>query len=213
LKLLFEDDGVYTTADRIVITNGAQQAIKLVLQYLFNNNKGKLLVEVTTYKLVLDLADHLDIELEGIERRIDGFDYSKLELLLKLGEISAFYIMPRHHNPTGYCLSEKAKQKVAELCCKYNVLIIEDDYLADLGSRKGAMPIHYYNMSKNTVYIQSFSKSFMPGVRIGAAVLPKSIVDGVLSLKYVSDLNTSKILQGALDSFIKSGMYEKHIKK
>lgn len=213
LKYEFEKDAVYTTAERIIVTHGAQQAIGLVFQYLFRKSKGKLLVESPTYNLALKLADHLGIDIIGIERRVDGFDYKEMEMIFKSSEITAFYIMPRHHNPTGYTLSEKDKQKIAELSCKYNVFIIEDDYLADLGSRKGSMPIHYYDISKRTIYIRSFSKTFMPGIRMGAAVLPESMIEEVINIKHISDLNTSKIPQAALDIFIKSGMYEKHIKK
>lgn len=213
LKHEFEKDGIYTAASRIIITHGAQQAIGLVLQSIFRNSGGKLLVEAPTYSLVLELADHLGIAAEGIQRGEEGFDYKEMELLFKSGEISAFYIIPRHHNPTGYTLSEKSKQKIAELCRQYNILIIEDDYLADLGSRKGSMPIHYYDVSKRSVYIRSFSKTFMPGIRMGAAVLPEAMVEGILHLKHISDLNTSKLPQAALDAFIKSGMYEKHIRK
>jgi len=61
--------------------------------------------------------------------------------------------------------------------------------------------------------IRSFSKAFMPGIRMGAAVLPQAMIEEILDLKHISDLNTSKIPQAALDAFIKSGMYEKHIKK
>lgn len=213
LKDVFEKEGIYTTSNRIVVTHGAQQAISLVFQTIFQNIKGKLLVEVPTYNLALKLANYLNIDVIGIERKIDGFDYNEMEKLFMKGDIVAFYVIPRHHNPTGYTLSESNKKKIAELSYKYNVRVIEDDYLADLGYRKGSMPIHYYDIKKSTVYIRSFSKTFMPGIRIGAAVLPESMFESVTSLKYLSDLNTSRLTQAALDIFIKSGMYEKHIKK
>ncbi len=213
LKNEFMKDGVYTNTEQIVITHGAQQAINLVLQAIFRGNKGRLLVEVPTYSLALRLADHLGIEVVGIERKKAGYDYRELEKLLASGEILAFYVIPRHHNPTGFTLVEGDKQRLAELSVKYNVTIIEDDYLADLGSKRSVLPIHYYDTSKNTVYIRSFSKTFMPGIRMGAAVLPKGMVETVLDLKHTNDLNTSKLPQAALDLFIKSGMYEKHIKK
>lgn len=122
-------------------------------------------------------------------------------------------MIPRHHNPTGYCLSESDKKKIAELCNKYNIRVIEDDYLADLGYKKGSMPIHYYDISKNTVYIRSFSKTFMPGLRLGVAVLPQILTKAVANLKYINDLNTSRLTQVALDIFIKSGMYERNVTK
>ncbi|MDF2821252.1 MAG: GntR family transcriptional regulator [Clostridiales bacterium] len=213
LKSRFETEGIYTETEMIMITNGAQQAIALVLQTLFRNIKSKLLVEAPTYNLVIKLATYLGIDMVEIVRSIDGFDYKEMETIFKSGEIKAFYIMPRHQNPTGYTLSEKDKKRIVELACKYNVVIIEDDYLADLGSGKGCLPIHYYDTNKETVYIRSFSKTFMPGIRIGAAVIPKFMLKEFVSLKNISDLNTSSISQAALDLFIKSGMYDKHIKK
>lgn len=213
LRAVFEKDGIYTASDRIVITHGAQQGISLVLQAVFRRNKGKLLVEVPTYGLVLDFADYLGIDVIGIERKSSGYDEHELERILRTGDIAAFYVIPEHHNPTGYTLSESHKKKIAELSSKYNVLVIEDDYLAHAGYKKGSMPIHYYDIDKRTAYIRSFSKAFMPGIRMGAAVIPESILDSVTNLKKLTDLNTSRLPQAALDIFIKSGMYEKHIKK
>lgn len=213
LRSEFEKDGVYIGSNNIIITHGAQQAISLVLQSIFKGKNVKLLVEVPTYNLLLKLAEYLGIEVVGIERYKDGFDFRNMEKILASGDVGAFYIIPRHHNPTGYNLAEKDKQRIADLANKYKVVIIEDDYLADLGSRKGSMPIHYYDKNKSTVYIRSFSKTFMPGIRMGAAVVPEPMYSDVLSFKQLSDLNTSKLPQEALNMFIKSGMYEKHIRK
>ncbi|WP_315065822.1 PLP-dependent aminotransferase family protein [uncultured Clostridium sp.] len=213
LKAEFEKDGIYTNMDNILVTNGAQQGIDLAFQAIFSNSNGKLLVEVPTYNLAIKLGGHLGINMVGIERKIDGYDYKRMEEILKKGEITAFYIIPRHHNPTGYSLLEKDKKKVVELCTKYNVIIIEDDYLADLAGKKGAMPLHYYDMDKKTIYIRSFSKAFMPGIRLGAVIAPKSMLGKIASIKQLMDLNTSRLPQGALELFIKSGMYEKQIKK
>lgn len=213
LQLHLEKDGVYTSSEDIIITNGAQQGISLVLQTVFHDNNRKLLVEVPSYNLVLKLAKYLGIEMLGIERKNNGYDFKKMEEIFKNEDVAAFYVIPRHHNPTGYSLTEIEKKKIVELCNKYNVLIIEDDYLSELGDKKTSMPIYYYDISRYTVYVKSFSKTFMPGIRIGAIILPKYLVNEVAKLKYISDLNTSKLPQVALDLFIKSGMYEKHIKR
>ncbi|MTI95750.1 MAG: aminotransferase class I/II-fold pyridoxal phosphate-dependent enzyme [Firmicutes bacterium] len=53
----------------------------------------------------------------------------------------------------------------------------------------------------------------MPGLRIGAAVLNNTLQEQVTNLKHLSDLNTSGLHQAALDIFIKSGLYAKHISK
>ncbi|MFA9378032.1 MAG: hypothetical protein ACERKZ_15010 [Lachnotalea sp.] len=100
-----------------------------------------------------------------------------------------------------------------ELCFKYHVFLIEDDYLADLNSDKRILPLHYYNTNDITFYIRSFSKSFIPGIRLGAIVMPTTFINSMTKQKYLLDISTSSISQGALDYFIKSGMYNQHIKK
>jgi DNA-binding transcriptional MocR family regulator len=213
LKEMFETSAIYTEPHRVVITNGAQQAICLLLQMLFKNSKGKLLLEAPTYNLVLSIAEMNEIETLSIPRNKNGFDLIKLEKLFKNNDITVFYIIPRHHNPTGFSLEEKHKKRIAELADKYDILILEDDYLADLSSKKGSMPIHYYDTHDRTIYIRSFSKTFMPGIRLGAVVLPETLTKSFTELKRITDLNTSRLPQAALDLFIKSGMYEKHVQK
>ncbi|WP_097002776.1 PLP-dependent aminotransferase family protein [Lacrimispora amygdalina] len=125
----------------------------------------------------------------------------------------AFYIIPRYHNPTGYSLSENNKNLIANLCGRYQILMIEDDYLADLGMDKRCLPLHYYDTNQLTIYIRSFSKTFLPGIRLGAMVVPDALRDMVVQQKYLSDICTSGIAQGALNFFLKSGMYDQHIRK
>jgi DNA-binding transcriptional MocR family regulator len=213
LKILFEKGGVYTSPDRILVTNGAQQAIFLALHSIFDNRKGKLLVEVPSYNLAIQMAESMGISLAGIRRDIKGYNFRELEQIFKSDDICAFYLIPRFQNPTGYSLTEKEKQKIVELCSRYNVLILEDDFLADLGSGSGELPIHYYDTDDRTFYVRSFSKTFMPGIRIGALILPEQFAEQTVMCKRLDDLNTSALPQAALELFLKAGMYEKHIEK
>jgi DNA-binding transcriptional MocR family regulator len=211
LKTLFEKDGVYSSPDRILVTNGAQQAIFLALRSIFAGKAGKLLVEVPSYNLAIQMAESMKIPLAGIRRGIGGYDLRELEQIFKSGDIRAFYLIPRFQNPTGYSLSEKEKQKVVELCNRYDILILEDDFLADLGYCSGELPIHYYDTNDQTFYIRSFSKTFMPGIRLGAIVLPKRFAEQAVLCKRLDDLNTSSLPQATLELFLKTGMYEKQI--
>lgn len=208
------ENGIYTSTNQIMITNGAQEAIYLSLKTLFQNPScGSLLVESPTYGLVLDIAKSLHINCIGVTRDQTGINTKELEQILKNEKIKAFYIIPRHHNPTGYSLSEKNKNSIVKLCSLYHVTIIEDDYLADLGIDKRNLPLHYYDTNQITLYIRSFSKTFMPGLRLGAVIIPDILISSMKSEKYLLGLNTSSLSQASLDFFIRSGMYDKHIKK
>lgn len=214
LKVRFEQNGVYTSTSQILITHGAQQGIYLALKALFSAaSSGKLLVEIPTYNLVLDMANSLNIDYIGINRCEQGINLDELEIIFKNEYIKAFYIIPTYHNPTGYLLTEKDKKKIVELCYRYHVVLIEDDYLADLALDRRILPLHYYDTNELTIYIRSFSKTFMPGIRLGTMVIPSTLCNIIIKYKYMLDISTSSITQGALDFFIKSGMYDQHIKK
>jgi DNA-binding transcriptional MocR family regulator len=159
------------------------------------------------------MAQSMGIPLIGIKRDIGGYDFRELERIFKTENIHAFYLIPRFQNPTGYSLAEKEKRKIAELCAQYGILILEDDFLADLGTGSGELPIHYYDTDDRTFYIRSFSKTFMPGIRLGTLVLPKQFAEQAIRCKRLDDLNTSSLPQAALELFIQTGMYEKHIRK
>lgn len=211
LSKLYACEGLNISKEQIMITNGIQQGIHLIFQHLFSNSTKTLLVESPTYSLALELVKIMRIKVKTIERKIDGYDMNQLEHLFKKGDIKAFYLIPRHHNPTGYSLDEQTKRAVVQLAELYDVILIEDDFLADLSPKNRQMPLHYYNLKKNQFYLRSFSKTFIPGIRIGAMIFPEGFSEELKHLKHLNDLNTSKINQAALEVFIASGMYKKHI--
>ncbi|MDF2878987.1 MAG: transcriptional regulator [Clostridia bacterium] len=73
--------------------------------------------------------------------------------------------------------------------------------------------MHYYDVWERVIYIKSFSKAFMPGIRIGTVVLQEAVKNDFLKYKKYYDLSTSALSQGALEIFINSGMYKKHNEK
>lgn len=78
---------------------------------------------------------------------------------------------------------------------------------------KKSLPMFYYDISERVVYVKSFSKAFMPGIRVGAVVLHEKLKKEFLKHKRHYDLHTSVLAQGGLEIFINSGMYNNHIKK
>lgn len=101
---------------------------------------------------------------------------------------------------------------------KYGVMIIEDDYLGDLIPAGKNVPIYYHDIGNNTIYVKSFSKGFLPGIRLGAVIFPKAPSAEMLrnkcyNIKRLTDYGTNIFSQGALETFIHSGMYHRHLTK
>jgi Transcriptional regulators containing a DNA-binding HTH domain and an aminotransferase domain (MocR family) and their eukaryotic orthologs len=204
---------VFANKESIFITTGSQQAINILTMMKFPNGKKNVLVEQPTYHGVLKSLELNNINAIGIPRNFNGIDFDRLEMIFKNDNIKFFYVIPRFHNPTGFSYSNKEKGQILKLAEKYDVYIIEDDYLADLEVDKKSDPIYALDSSKRVIYLKSYSKILVPGLRVSAVALPQSLVESFKEYKKWDDLSTSVLSQGALEIYIKSGMFDIHVKK
>ncbi|KNF08334.1 HTH-type transcriptional regulator, GntR family [Gottschalkia purinilytica] len=204
---------VFTKPDNIYVTSGIQQALSILAEMPFPNNKKYVLVEQPTYNIFLKLLELKKIPVIGIERGVKGIDLNELEMIFKRDNVKFFYTMPRFQNPLGTSYTAKEKEAIADLARKYDVYIVEDDYLADLENDSKADPIYTYDRSSHVIYLKSFSKILFPGLRLGVAVIPDSMKDKFYLYKKLTDLDACMISQAALSIYINSGMFERYRNK
>ncbi|MEV5028018.1 PLP-dependent aminotransferase family protein [Paenibacillus sp. LPE1-1-1.1] len=201
-------DQVHANVERIMVTSGAQQALEILAKMPFPNGNSVILVEQPSYDIYLRFLMTEGIPVCGITRTATGINLRELEAKFKNDGIKFFYTMSRYHNPLGTSYSPEERKEIAGLASKYNVYVVEDDYMADLGEERGFDPIYAYNRTSHVVYLKSFSKIIFPGLRLGAAVLPERLLETFQTYKRHSD--TSLLSQASLEVYIKSGMYERH---
>lgn len=204
---------IFTKPENIFITNGAQQALYILASIPFPNKQAKVLVEQPTYAIMLDVLNCNHIPAMGISRTKEGIDLNELENKFKNEGIKFFYIIPRFHNPTGYCYNTYQKKEIINLAKKYNVYIVEDDYVADLELNSKSDPMFAMGEENRIIYIRSFSKTLLPGLRLGMTILPKELHEEFLFYKKSMDLSTSTLNQGALEIYLQSRMYENHVQR
>lgn len=202
---------VFTKPDRLVITSGSQQALHILSAMSFPNGKKNVLIEQPTYFGMIDSLQLNQITTFGIELTMDGIDFERLEYLFRTNDIKFFYIIPRCHNPLGHHYTNEEKKKIVALAEKYDVYIVEDDYLAELDLDSKADPLFAYEPSGRVIYVKSFSKVFLPGLRIATVVLPEKMIASFVRYKFSADFNTSSLSQGALEIYLKSGMFQYHL--
>ncbi|MFD2117888.1 PLP-dependent aminotransferase family protein [Paenibacillus yanchengensis] len=210
---LFHNQQVFSSEQQVFIFSGAQQALHLLIGMPFPNAKTNILVEQPTYWGMLESLKAQNQTVIGIERTPHGIDLAALERHFQSNMIKFFYTIPRFHNPLGTSYQPEEKQRIAELAQKYDVFIVEDDYLAEFETNNKADPIWAYNGSSHVIYLRSFSKIMLPGLRLAAATVPNSLVPSLQQHKRAADLSTSVLSQGVLEIFLNAGMYEHHVKK
>lgn len=209
VQQLLLDSAIYTSADRIVLTSGTQQALYILSQIAFPNEKYEILVEQPTYHRINDLLTAQKLPYQTIERTPEGIDLGELERIFQSGRIKFFYTIPRFHYPLGHSYSRKEKEEIIRLARLYDVYIIEDDYLADFDSKR-ELTFHYLDDSQHVIYIKSFSTSLFPALRITALLFPPAIQPTFIAYKKAVDYDSNLIMQKALSLYIDNLMFEKN---
>lgn len=204
-KRKFEDDD-------ILIVSGAQQGIDIASKVLLNVNDN-VIVEKPTYGGALSVFKWRRANLFEVDMGKCGVNLEKFELILKKNKISCFYTMSYFQNPTGTSYSLEKKERLLELAEKYDFYIIEDDYLSELIYDKSIKYITFKELDKNqrVIYIKSFSKIFLPGIRIGYIIPPEKYKESMMNSKFNTDIATSSLMQRALEMYIDEGRWKENI--
>lgn len=208
-----QDYQIFTNSANLYITAGSQQAINILSMMPFPNNKTDILVEQPTYNGILKLLETCSVPVLGIARSFNGIDLGELEKMFATNNIKFFYTNPRFHNPLGTSLSKSDRQHIIKLADQYDVYIVEDDYLSDLEMQNNSYSMYCADWCSRVIYIKSFSKILLPGLRIATVVLPPTLVKCFAAYNKWMTLGTSVLSQGALEIYIHSGMIKTHRKR
>ncbi|OFI04956.1 2-aminoadipate transaminase [Clostridium acetireducens DSM 10703] len=198
--------------DDILIVSGAQQGIDIVSKAIINVN-DKVIVEKPTYSGALSVFKWRRTNIFELEIHENGIDLDKFEKILKKNKVKCFYTMSYFQNPTGMSYNLDEKKKILEMAEKYNFYIIEDDYLSELIYDSNIEYKSFKSLDENdrVIYIKSFSKIFLPGIRIGYLISPKKFKEAIQNSKVNTDISTSSLMQRALDLYINKGFWKKYI--
>lgn len=208
---ILASQGLQTRPESILITAGSQQAIFLTAQVLLKPN-DTVLVENPTYSTALDLFRTLGYQIVGIPMDNQGMQTDKLEMLLQQYHPRLIYTIPNFHNPTGTCLSSARRRQLIILAERYNVPILEDDFVGDLRYEGHVQPsLKALDPDGQVIYVSTFSKMLVPGLRVGFIVADGPVYESLLNYKRLSDLATSTLIQRALDAFVTVGRYQTYL--
>ncbi|WP_252238608.1 PLP-dependent aminotransferase family protein [Clostridium sp. VAP51] len=197
----------------ILIVSGAQQGIDIVSKGILNINDN-VVVEKPTYGGALSVFKWKKANIFEVPIKEDGIDLDKFEKILQKNNIRCFYTMSYFQNPTGVSYSLEKKKRILELAEIYDFYIMEDDYLSELIYEKSIeyIPFKWLDRNERVIYIKSFSKIFLPGIRLGYLVAPEIFRESLQNSKFNTDITTSSLMQRALDIYIYESKWKENIK-
>jgi GntR family transcriptional regulator / MocR family aminotransferase len=210
---ILASQGVRTQADAVLITSGSQQALGLVAQVLLKPD-DVVLVETPTYDGALDLFRAHRLRLVGCPTDASGMQVEQLEPLLQQYHPRLIYTIPNFQNPSGACMSLARRRQLVALADRYNIPILEDDFVGELRYEGRALPaLKALDPGGRVIYVGTFSKLLMPGLRVGFVVAEGPVYDLLAQFKRVNDLATSTLTQRALEVYVTVGRYQAHVRR
>ena len=210
---ILASQGLQTQPENVLITAGSQQALSLISQLLLKPG-DVILVESPTYSGALDLFRSLDFRVVGIPMDGQGMQVEMLEKLLQQHHPKLIYTIPNFHNPTGTCLSSQRRRQLIVLADRYNIPILEDDFVGDLRYEGRTQPaLKALDPGGRVIYINTFSKILMPGLRVGFLIAEGPVYNALVNFKRVNDLATSTLVQRAVEAYVTVGRYQAHLRR
>lgn len=198
----------------IIVTNGFTEGLDMLLS-AFTKPGNYILCENPTHNTALKIMKTHELNIIGVDMMEDGLDIDDLEKKIKDRNIKFAYLIPSYHNPTGVVMSISKRNKAYNILRENNIPIIEDGFNEELIYESShAIPLTTIDGENNgVIYLGSYSKILFPGLRIGWIYGDKRAIEILESVKRCRNIHTSFLDQGILYEFLKSGAFEKYIKK
>jgi DNA-binding transcriptional MocR family regulator len=200
---------------RVLLTAGGMEALAIALGTLVKPG-DKVLVEVPTFFGIHQVLRRLHVEVrEAPSDMSNGIHLESVATLVRRERITAAVVMPNFNNPTGTLLADEKKRELVRLLARADVAIVEDDIYSDLGYRHVApRPLLSFRQkwASPHLVVGSFSKTIGPGFRIGYIASSHDIFN--LSLhKFTTNVGNNRLAELVIAEALKSGLYEKHVRK
>jgi 2-aminoadipate transaminase len=201
--------GVSVSPEQVLITTGSQQGIDL-LGRLFLDEGDAVAMEEPGYLGALILFKNLGAGILSLPLAdAEGLDPAQVEAALAAWQgprPKLLYLTPTYQNPSGACLGPARRQALIAVAQRHGLLIVEDDPYGEISfDGPPPKPLLAYDAGGSTVFLGSFSKMSVPGLRIGFAVGPVELIQKMTIAKESADVCSSVLAQAVAAEFLKGG--------
>jgi len=211
-------DGLELTTESLVVLNGAQEGL-FITGFLFLESDDTVVLSEPTYPGALSAFSAFTKNYIPIPLDEQGIDVGRLSSILDQIKANGekipklIYTIPNGHNPGGVALSEDRRRKMVKIANEHDILILEDDpyQLLNLEDAPCKRSLQSLDQEGRVIRLDSFSKIFAPGVRVGYASGAKEMMQHFILFKQAANLHTSSLSQQILAAYLtKIGVQDFH---
>lgn len=206
---LYQFRGMNVSPDQIVIGAGTEYLYSRLLQLL--GQERTYAMEDPGYNKIGRIYDSHGVNWHCVDIGKDGIDIEGLEAC----GAQVVHVSPGHHFPLGYVMPVTGRQKLLKWSAEErNRYIIEDDYDCEFRYTGRPIPaIQSMDRNHRVIYMNTFSKTLAPSIRISYMVLPEKLMEKYIQTMNFYSCTVSGLEQHALARFITEGYFERHLRR
>ena len=217
--------GVELEPERLCVLNGSQEGL-FALSYLFLDPGDTVALAEPTYPGAVAAFTAFTDNFLSIPQDRDGMKADALSEYVRRRERKGMskpkfvYLNPNCQNPAGISMSPARRREILEVCERHDLLIVEDDPYELLKFRKADRHPTIQSMDEGdrVIRLDSFSKVFVPGLRVGYVSGPRDLIRDIRIYKQGANLHTSSFDQSVLATAMRQlgtsglfGLIEKNV--
>ncbi len=199
-------EGIRANPDDVLVTTGSQQALDLISR-IFIDPGDVVLVEAPSYVGALGTFAQYEARVVHVEMDQSGLSPEALRDAIKTlryqgSRIKFIYLIPNYQNPTGVTMPSSRRTEILNICREEKIFVVEDNPYGLLGFDRPSPNAMRAEDSENVIYLGSFSKTIVPGFRVGWALVPPTLREKLVIASESSILCPSNFSQLAISSYL-----------
>lgn len=204
---LYRARGLYADPERIIIGAGAEQLYGVIVQLV---GREKLFAaENPCYRKIYDSYTLNGARCTLLPVGREGVSAADVEQ----SGASVVHISPAHQYPTGAVMPAAARARIISAVQKRDGYVVEDDYDSEFRLYGKPLQSMYALAPERVIYVNTFSKTLAPSMRMGYMVLPQSLYKRYTELFGHNSSAVPLFEQKALARMISGGGFERHLSR
>jgi DNA-binding transcriptional MocR family regulator len=191
----YAERGLPTTADQIMVVNGAVSGFGLILR-LLTGPGDRVVIDHPTYPMALAAIKGASCRPVGVSLPENGWDIDGLSATIAQTSPRLAYLLPDFHNPTGRCMDAQTRAAVAKIAARTHTTIVVDETMMDLWfDAPPPPPLAAFDGADKVITLGSAGKSFWGGIRLGWIRASSRTIASLLQARGAMDLGTPVLEQ------------------
>ncbi len=207
-QYLARNRGIKVDVEQIIIGSGSEYLYGMIVDLLGRDRIYA--VESPSYKKIEQVYKALEVAYESLPLTSSGIDSKALAAT----KAEVLHTTPYRSYPSGVTATATKRHEYIRWSAQGKRYIIEDDFESEFSvSTKPAETLFALSEQDNIIYLNTFSQTISPSLRIGYMVLPKHLVERFDRKLGFYSCTVPTFMQCVLTELINNGDFERHINR